>query len=652
MLNTLAGSAGLAVQISIFAFVYLWAAPRRGRSIAALYAAVAAVDGYALVLLGGMTVGLRWQAANLVLLVACALVVIRSRSLRSALRRSPRAVLAVAKSQWVPFVLVGAAFLLQASAVLLSPELSVDGQLYHGPALAQMVQTGWVWGWDAPNPYMFYTDLAMVSGLNLATFAGDTWFDNGVQLPHLLVLVLAVQAALRSRFRRAGVRATFALLIVAAPVIWLQGRVLYVDVAFGAAVATLAFLIVESRRPAVGDLLIAGVAGAAVLSIKPNGILTAGLLLVIYAVVAIQRRSSGPRLVEARVAVTTLATMAVPCLFALGFYVRNLVSFSNPVFPVTTSIGPVRLPGAIDLSVFASGERGSGFVDPGRLVSFGENLAHGAAAGVTKLDYDPRSGGFGHVPLMILALVASILLAQLLWIRFTHTRPRPWGQWPWRKQVALVCVAAALLLVQPATFDSRYVIGPFVILSVALLLSAVTPVPPRVIDTVAAALALVLVVGQVAWTESNMYPGFADLAELPSLSAQWQPATPGNIWGESADMAWLAPDDGDCVTIVVETLGGVQAEGLVERSKFGTLPYALYGEGLCNRVLPVELAEFEASALEENPLGGADYLLLYQEHLARWEAIASPGSCWLDVGAVSASEAYPQGVTVIQNTCV
>ncbi|MBU4556179.1 MAG: hypothetical protein KJ747_04850, partial [Actinobacteria bacterium] len=277
--------------------------------------------------------------------------------------------------------IIGLLLGIQVLAVVLLPELSIDGQLYHGPVLAQLVDTGTVWGWQTPNQYMYYTDLTMLGGVNLATFAGAAVFDNGVQLPHLLLLVLALNVLLARRFDRAWVRIAFAALLVSAPVIWLQPRILYVDVAYGAAVATLIVLIVTSRRIAGLEMVVAGVSAAAILATKPTGILTSALLAVVWIIVASWRRR-GDGLPLARAIYPLLLVAAIPMSLGLGFYVRNLVSSGNPVYPVQASLGPIQLRGIVDLSVFASGDRGSGLFDPGRLISYAGSLGTGMVNGV------------------------------------------------------------------------------------------------------------------------------------------------------------------------------------------------------------------------------------------------------------------------------
>ncbi|BDZ45894.1 hypothetical protein [Naasia aerilata] len=338
MLNTVAGNVGLLLQAVLFAGTYLLAAPRRGRPVALLYAAMVAVNGYALVLLGAMLLGIPWQSANLILALAAG-VSLASAPLRSRLRRASADIAPILRRNWGAIAIVGALVLVQGVAAALAPELSIDGQLYHGPTLAQLVQQGTLWGWDAPNQYLFYTDLTMVSGLNLATFTGAAVFDNGIQIPHLVLLMLAINAALRTRFARSWIRMALAALLVTAPVVWMQPRILYVDVAYAGALVALVVMIATVRHTRSLDFVVAGIAGVSIVAMKPAGILTGALLLVAYAAVAVWRlRRDGARVLPTLGRI--LAAFVPAAVLASGFYLRNFVVFGNPVYPVKTKVGP------------------------------------------------------------------------------------------------------------------------------------------------------------------------------------------------------------------------------------------------------------------------------------------------------------------------
>ncbi|QRY41714.1 hypothetical protein JVX92_05540 [Microbacterium hominis] len=652
MLNTVAGTLGLVLQATLFLAVYLACAPRRGRCLAALYAGIAAVHGYSLVLLGALTIGVPWQVANVGFAAGLAGILMAPR-VRRATTRSFSALLALLRRHWAALALVVLVVLFLVLVAALLPEVSVDGQLYHGPTLAALVQNGTVWGWRMPNQYSAYSDLAMVGSINLATFTGRAWFDNAGQIPHLVVLVLVVVAAFRNRFTQSWVRVALALLIVTAPVIWIQTRLLYVDVAYGAAVAAIIVLLATQRRASGVDVLFAAIAGAAVLAIKPAGIVTSALLLSILAVVAVVRRRREMRS-WGRTVWPVLAAIAAPSILALGFYFRNLVEFGNPVFPVKVSMGPISFPGIIDLSVFTSGERGSGVVDPLRWATYVASILDGVQHGVLKLDYDPRSGGFGWMPLLVLAaaLVSVVIQAALAARRGGRGALSLRGNVT--AQAGLLALAALVLLVQPSTFDTRYVIGPTVVICVAVLLTTVARAAVRAAEVCVGVLALIFGAGQAVWVEANVYPGLAAIRELRTLPERWQPITPGNPWGRGESVAWLPDDPTQCARIVLQTEGGIGETGMRERSAIATLPYGLYGAALCNVVIPVQLNETTAGLASENPLPTADFLLLYSKDVPQWEAQSPETSrCWRAVQTIDPDPSAPdsESLTVLRVAC-
>jgi hypothetical protein len=645
-----AGTLGLIVQFTVFLFVFALSARRLGVSRSLADAGVVAVFGYALVISFASLLAIPWQGTNVMMAIAVSIMLAFTR-VRVKLLDGLVLLVAAVQRAWIAVVIVGGVLLVHLTVAAVLPELSIDGQLYHGPALASIVQSGSLWGWSAVNEYIYYTDLTMAGGVNLATFAGDARFDHVLQLPHLLLLIFVINWALASRFSSPFARVSLATLMVSAPVIWLQPRILYVDLAYGTAVAATIFFIVLLKEFRRTDLVIGGILIAAVVATKPTGVLTGFFLFVVFVFVVLlrQRRVEKFRRTAANLGVAFL----IPVLTGFSFYLRNFIEFRNPVYPVQASFGPVTLPGIIDLSIFASGERGSGFVDPARWTSYFDSIAFGMTHGVTKLDYDPRLGGFGFVALAVFVLVIGLIIVQFV-LRLRSNGTGSLHLADWRVHLAIVGLAAAILLIQPSTFDARYVIGPTIALFVAALLTS-TVALPSFLQVFAGALALTFVIGQITWTEMKMFPGL-NVAQHLMIAPSWeQPNTPANPWGRGVQLAWLDETDDECFSIALQTQGGLTPTGMREASALGTLSYGLYGDRLCNEVFPISLEEIDGTDVTwvNAEINSADFLIMYDGDVDEWLR-AFPGlkSCLIAIYAIPGSDTYPQDEIVLRNTCV
>lgn len=632
------GLIGLVGQAAAFALVTGLIARRRSASFAVLVAGVVAVYGYALVVAFCALIGLPWQVVNLLLLLA--LLIIAASPVRGAVLAGLAAILPAARRARGALTVVGVVVLLQASIAVVKPELSIDGQLYHGPALVNILQNGTLWGWSAANEYMYYTDLTMAGGVNLATFTGVATFDDALQLPHLLLFIALVNWALGSRLSSPLARTAIGVLLASSTVIWVQPRILYVDLAYGVAVAAVILISVLAPRLAALELAVLGILLGAIFATKPTGILTGILLIVAVVVITLLRRRDDP--VRVRVGALALGLLP-PLALATSFYVRNLVAFGNPVYPVKATFGPLVLPGIIDLSVFASGDRGTGLVDPGRIVTYAASLGSGVLHGVTKLDYDPRGGGYGFVPLALALIALALLVVQLIPRNRGGVRP------VWGAQLTIVALGLVILTIQPATYDTRYVIGPTAVFVVAGFLTAVGRIPHPA-QLVVGVVALVLATGQIAWNEKTVYPGVSTVLQLRSLPPGQQATTPGNPWGTADSMSWL-PDD-ECVTIAVQTAGGITAVGMSEGSEFAALPYALYGDRLCNEVDVIQLRDRDADSPEnESAVQRADFLVVYRDDIDTWiDAYPRLEECGAVVDEIRGTEMFPKRLSVIA-TC-
>lgn len=637
--NALPSVLGLAVQAAVYLAVYGLARSSRSRSLSVVFGGVAAIYGYALVLALAMLMSVPWWTFN-ALAAALLLASLLSERVRNFFADALTDVAGLARDHVWAIVPVMVTLLLAVSVAGLEADLSIDGQLYHGPVLAEIYHTGTLWGWTPPNQYTYYTDLTMAGGVNLAGIASDARFDNAIQIPHMLLLVGVIVWALRRTLPSALARTAVAIAFVTAPVVWLQARILYVDLAYGAALAAGILLVCGISRLRRLDVLVIGTAAAAVIATKPAG-LVAGLL--VAGVLVVRLLIGGKQAEPWRSRFVAVALLCLPLVTSLSFYARNYIRFSNPVYPVAAQYGPLKFPGIIDMNVFASGERGNGFVDPGRVVTFVKTIGRGMIEGVVKADYDPRWGGFGRMPWVVLALIVVALAVQsyLRWRgRVAHSRPDGLASLFGMAGLSLVVLAA-----QPATFDTRYVIAPTAVLMVCAVTLLPRPVPQVVVafGTVAA---LLMTAYQVQWVERHAYAGLNTVLTVMDGPEEWRPNSPASLSGpDGPAVAWL-PDE--CVTIALETAGGVSAGGMTEKSLIATLPYGLYGPHLCNEVLPVTV-DAQDDGLE---LAAADYLVVYADHESLWrEELGDAGVCFAEVQRLEGSDAYPQDVVVLHQDC-
>jgi len=641
-----AGTLGLVVQAAGFVLVVMWSHRTRSLSRAAVDGAIVAVPGFALIVALFALFSVPWQLVDVILAVAIASGFV-SRRLRILVAHGLLRVRRGARGALAAIVVIASSAIFQLVVAVLKPEMSIDGQLYHGPTLAEIVGTGSLWNWRVPNQYMYYTDVSMAGGANLAAFSGRAIFDDALQVPDMVLLVLVCNWALSRRFSSPLLRVSMATLIIAAPVIWLQARILYVDLAYGAVVAGAILFVVLVSRFSRFDLVISGILIGAVFATKPTGILTGVLLVGTMVITVIVRRRKTVR----RTVVDLVVGIGIPVMLSMSFYLRNLISFGNPVYPVTVSLGPIRLPGILDLSVFTSGDRGNGLADPSRLLSYVHSLVTGMLHGVTKLDYDPRAGGYGYVTDLVIGIAVGLIAAQLLG-RLGNRSSSPFGPSTWRAQLGLLGLAAAVIVIQPSSFDSRYVIGPTVVLFVAILMTSVGPLPHGV-QVVAAILALVSAAGQTWWTERHMYPGLGVISYLSAAPGEAQPLTPGNPWRANPDVAWMADQPQSCLTIALQTRGGVTPSGMSERSLLGTFPYGLYGPDLCNKLFPVTLpSSGRPSAAAIRDVRNAEFVVLYSADVDRWKQAAPElVGCLHLLVMVPASAGYPVAERIYSNTC-
>lgn len=515
----------------------------------------------------------------------------------------------------LPFALP---FLVQFAGAALKPESSVDGLLYHGAALANIVHEGSLFGWSSVNQYVFYSDLQMALNALWLDATSVVSLEDAVQAPYVSVAALAMYVLSSQTARYQLTRAWLCSAAVVAPVIWTQARVLYVDVAAGALLCAgiaLAGSGWRSRDRAAGVVAALALGGA--VATKPSSLFAGAVCI-----------AAGAILVGLVGRVRSLVWYALTAAVAAApFYLRNLVSFGNPFYPIGISFGPLKFEGVVDSEVFySSGGQAAGLADPSRLRDFADSIWFGVLNGPQRWLYDPREGGFGRTPLLVVGTVALLLAVAALLGR----RRSAGAGWAGRPDaVVLVAVVTALVVVvfTPNASDARYVIPSVLLLTGALLaLVSLAPRLPGVDQVVAVAVAAAAAVGIVR-SEAIMLFGIAESVRLQREDPDYNTGIDGDAISYGDSFAWLRGTT--CPTIVAQTQGGLTPLGMPGDGLMTTYQYGLWGDELCNDVhfLPTPDEASVDAALADPSTGelvaDADFVVIDARFRSRWEQLLS-----------------------------
>ncbi len=525
-----------------------------------------------------------------------------------------------------PLVLPG---LVQVGGAWLKPEASVDGLLYHGPAMANILQKGSLFGWESANQYLYFSDLQMVLAALWARVTDTVMLEDAIQAPYFGLAVLALYVASSVTSRNQVLRMWLALLVVVTPVMWTQGRVLYVDVAAAALfIAGVAMAMTAWRARVRWGYWVSCIAIGASVATKPSA-LFAGIAC--FAVVLMMMISTG------RVRTPLVGTLAF-LLTASPFYLRNLVSFDNPFYPVATDVGPIQFPGLVDGTTFTSS---GSLIDPARVLTFFRNIATGVTAGTPRWLYDPREGGFDRTPVLLLAAVAVSALVLLLVARGRSPVVSPDLAW-W-----LLPVAALLSVsVQPNPADSRYVIGAYLCLSAALIgLLSIIPehVGTGLLLTVPVVVLVVLV---TATAEVRMLFGIPESLRLRTSDPEYNTGLDGSTVAYGDRYAWL--QDGTCDEVLVQTHGGLGPAGMPAEGLLSTYSYGSWGDHLCNDVTFVPTPDLQEArgAIQSPSVRGdvrtADFIILKTDSRDIWrDVVREEGRTATEVARIESTEYFP-----------
>ena len=501
------------------------------------------------------------------------------------------------QSWWLvlPIVILTALTVLGAA---LKPEGSIDGLLYHGPQLANLLVKESLFGWESANEYVYYPGLQMVLLSLWWDALGHAFGEDIIQAPYVALATLALYVASSQTTNYRLTRMWMAALVVASPVAWMQARILYVDVAAAALVVTaVALSAFAIRAHASVPLLFAALAGGAAFATKPSGLVLGALVIGFGVAAGLLLRS---RLV--------LLIPVVAALAAMPFYLRNVIAFANPIFPIGLKRGPLELPGIVDSSQFYSTSASSGVADVSRLYQAARDVWIGVRDGPARWLYDPREGGFAQTPLLLVVLLIGLIVTVVLVRAYSDRRRvgplrfreepqvtsmgasairRPdWIVW------AMLALAVLGTVLQPNAMDSRYLIAQaWLVAAAAISAASLLPQFPLA-DRSWALLTAVATLLILLWMEAVMLFGIRESITLkygPSLYGgsqgvpNYNTGVSGTAVASGDNFEWLRGQG--CATVLVESAGGLGPTGMSGLDGLlTTLQYPLWGDGLCNDV--------------------------------------------------------------------
>jgi hypothetical protein len=533
------------------------------------------------------------------------------------------------------------------------PDGSIDGMLYHGVTMANVLNKSGLWNWSVGNAYSYYTDLGMIPAAQLARLTPTVQFDDLFGSVYLVLIFFLLQMVIGKLVANQILIALSSLLILVTPVIWIHNRILYVDLMYAVALCT-AIYVCSLKRLRNWSVFALGVLSiSALIGIKPTGIgIGIALLAVLLFKVALDR--------DIAVNFALFFTVLLSILGGAAFYIRNFAVWQNPFFPIRYSLAGIELPGIVDINVFASdGDREYSFVSPMRVMDFLTTVSHGIVNGVEKLDYDPRLGGFGKTPVLILISLALLYAAKPWFTRsrqvssmLTANQLDP-GQGNLRANLLLMLILTIFALaLQPNSFNSRYVIAPFVMLFVLLfsliLRSGRALNNPRPI----AALIFLFILWSFRWNESNLFLGKASIDSAGISISSFNTGVSGGSWQQINAFEWVPKTT--CVSIYVDKGPGVTSSGMVGYSVTDLLSYGFFGNRLCNEVHFVT-GGVPTNSIDLDFLNRADFVVSFIEN--KEEILQRVESCIVTESLVNNPESgfligqHPQVVSVMDVNC-
>ncbi len=407
-----------------------------------------------------------------------------ARTLARALREISRAGAAIAV---LAVGVVG--LLLSATSAVLLPIWSWDALGYHLPIVYDAMQTGELRWVPTSVPFVnVYPRATELYFLWCRLQLGDDALVDFCQAPFGIAAVVA-SASLARRAGASAPRAiAYGVAYLAVPLVVLQLATCYVDVAYAAA---LLLAVVFVTGPVTErTALFAGVAIALLLSTKPTAPPSAALLCAVMIVRAHRARRARLGVFAASVAVVGAEA-----------YVRNLLRFGNPIWPINVSVGPFTLSGPeLAAPLFTQG-----LPDVYARASYPVRVAASWFLEPVPYLYDMRMGGLGPLFAYVLLPVAVVLVVR--------RDPRVRGA-----RLAALLVAACVLAT-PAAHWSRFTLAlPAALL--ALAAAASERFSPRARVGLDSAVAIAALVGFVRTVPglTGEGPPLSEMLRMPAAA--------------------------------------------------------------------------------------------------------------------------------------
>ena len=300
------------------------------------------------------------------------------------------------RQPWLVFIAMAGitGLLLATIAAVLLPLWAWDALSYHLPIVYDALQTGWLR--EVPTHVLYVNGYPRHAELFFTYVRGllpnDELFDLA-QLPFALAAVVAIAALARragATFERAVVHG---IAFLAIPLVSLQLATNYVDIAYAAALLHALYFVTAPLSKA--RIACAALAIGLLLGIKPTAPPAVALLsLVLLA-----------RSVRARLIAPSFLALLVAALWGGESYLRNLVLYGNPIWPIAMKVGPIALEGPADGTPMFTLGLPSPYVEYGWLRRLLVSLFVEPLPPI----FDMRLGGFGPSFALLVALAAFAL---------------------------------------------------------------------------------------------------------------------------------------------------------------------------------------------------------------------------------------------------